>query len=55
MNKNIKRVITLAACALTVTLSACNTVEGVGKDLQAGGKGIENAADKTGDAISGKK
>jgi entericidin B len=27
-------------------LSACNTMEGVGQDVQAGGKAIEKAADK---------
>jgi predicted small secreted protein len=25
-------------------LSACNTVQGVGKDIQAGGKAVERAA-----------
>lgn len=25
-------------------LSACNTVQGVGKDIQAGGKAVEKAA-----------
>lgn len=30
--------------AVTVLLSACNTVEGVGKDVQSGGKAIERAA-----------
>jgi predicted small secreted protein len=29
-------------------LSACNTVHGVGQDLTAAGKGIENTADKVG-------
>ena len=28
-------------------ISACNTVEGAGKDVKAAGQGIENAADKT--------
>jgi len=27
-------------------LTACNTMEGVGQDVQAGGKKIENAADR---------
>lgn len=34
----------LAACAFT--LSACNTVEGVGKDVQKVGDVIEDAGDK---------
>ncbi|KAA0216757.1 MAG: entericidin, EcnA/B family [Leptolyngbya sp. PLA3] len=32
----------LSAVCLAVT--ACNTVEGVGKDIKAGGQAIENAA-----------
>ncbi len=32
--------VALLACA------ACNTTEGVGKDIKAAGKGIENAADR---------
>jgi predicted small secreted protein len=27
-------------------LAACNTMEGVGQDVQAGGRAIEKAADK---------
>ncbi len=30
--------------AVSVLLAACNTVEGVGKDIQSGGKAIEKAA-----------
>jgi entericidin B len=40
----------LMAAALAATLAflgGCNTVEGVGKDVKAGGAAIENAADKT--------
>jgi entericidin B len=33
-----------ALAALTAT--GCNTVEGMGKDLKAGGQAIEKAADK---------
>ena len=33
--------------AALLALMGCNTVEGVGKDVQSGGKAIENAADKT--------
>ena len=31
--------------ALGTTLSACNTVEGVGQDVQAGGRAVERSAD----------
>jgi len=36
--------LTVAATAL-FSLSACNTFEGFGKDVQKGGKAIEDAAD----------
>ena len=37
-----------AACVLALTLGllACNTVKGVGQDLQKAGSAIENAAKK---------
>jgi entericidin B len=38
--------VTLAA-ALAAMLSACNTVEGAGKDVKATGQAVENAADKS--------
>lgn len=31
--------------ALTAMLGACNTVEGMGQDVRAGGRAIERAAD----------
>ena len=30
--------------AVSMMLAACNSVEGVGKDIQSGGKAIEKAA-----------
>lgn len=43
----MKHLITiLAASLLSLTsLTACNTIEGVGKDLQKAGEKIEDAAD----------
>ena len=32
--------------AFAMVLSACNTMEGAGKDIQRGGEKLENAADK---------
>jgi len=45
---NTLRNVTFALAALiTVSgLSACNTVEGAGKDIKAGGTAIEREADK---------
>lgn len=42
MNKSM---LTLAAIAVTLTLSACNTIEGAGQDIQQGGHSIEKAAE----------
>ncbi|MEO6565667.1 MAG: entericidin A/B family lipoprotein [Casimicrobiaceae bacterium] len=44
----LKKLAALAALAgIVVGLSACNTVEGAGKDVKATGQAIENAADKS--------
>ena len=37
---------TLLMLAFAVSLSACNTVEGAGKDIQKGGEKIEQKADE---------
>ncbi|MDO5686107.1 MAG: entericidin A/B family lipoprotein [Neisseria sp.] len=34
----------LMACTAVVLLAGCNTVAGVGQDIQAGGSAIERAA-----------
>ena len=38
----MKKMFALIACVLAV--AACNTMEGVGKDIKKGGKAIEKAA-----------
>lgn len=38
-----------AAFLALFTLSACNTIEGVGEDLEAAGDSIENAAERNKD------
>ena len=40
--------IAFAVCALVsaLALSACNTMQGVGQDIQKGGQAIEKAASK---------
>ncbi len=40
----MKFISTLLVLAFAFTLSACNTVEGAGKDIQKGGEAIEDAA-----------
>jgi len=37
---------TLAICAVSMFLNACNTVDGAGQDIAAGGHGISHAAEK---------
>lgn len=40
----MKRLNLVLALIALQALSACNTVQGVGKDIQAGGKAVEKAA-----------
>lgn len=40
----MKRVNLLLAFTAVLFLAACNTVQGVGKDIQAGGKAVEKVA-----------
>lgn len=35
----------IAGTLLGTTLTACNTVEGMGEDVQAGGRAVERSAD----------
>ncbi|AUN29920.1 entericidin EcnAB [Niveispirillum cyanobacteriorum] len=45
MDKTMKRALILTTLALAaLSLSACNTVEGVGKDIKSAGKAIEKGA-----------
>ena len=47
MNRKIAALLSLAGFAISVlAMIGCNTVEGMGKDLKAGGQAIEKAADK---------
>ncbi len=40
----VSAILLLVAC---LSLPACNTIEGVGKDVKGGGESIENAAKST--------
>ncbi len=48
---NLRKLLGLFAAMALVTgsslLSACNTMEGAGKDIEAGGKAIQKCADIT--------
>lgn len=43
--KNLK-LLTLITL-LTISLAACNTIEGAGQDIEAGGEAIEESASET--------
>ena len=40
----MRKVLILAAAATALLVSACNTVEGVGRDVQATGAAVEETA-----------
>ena len=42
----MKRMLAVLLAMAMLPLAACNTVEGVGKDVKATGQAIENTADK---------
>ncbi|WP_298330634.1 entericidin A/B family lipoprotein [Asticcacaulis sp.] len=46
MTNKIVKMIVIAGVALAAVpaLSACNTIEGAGKDVQAGGEAVSDAA-----------
>ena len=43
----MKAIATVLAAAVLAFLAGCNTVEGMGQDVQAGGRAVERAADKS--------
>jgi predicted small secreted protein len=43
----MRKVLSLALVASAVLVSACNTVEGVGKDVKSAGSTVEKTADKS--------
>ncbi|MFO0832322.1 MAG: entericidin A/B family lipoprotein [Phycisphaerales bacterium] len=44
MKTHIRIVMVLSAFIAALAVAACNTTEGVGKDVKAAGEGIEDAA-----------
>ena len=42
----MKAIAALLTAAVLSLLAGCNTVEGLGQDVQAGGRAVERAADK---------
>lgn len=42
----LRKVLAILGAVATVMLTACNTIEGAGKDIERGGEKIQGAADK---------
>lgn len=42
----MKKLVSLLLVTFAIGLSGCNTVSGVGKDIEKGGESIQKAADK---------
>lgn len=55
MNKTLRTLATAGLLLAALALGACNTIEGAGKDLQAGGKATSDAARKVGHSMSGEQ
>jgi entericidin B len=51
----MKAITAFLAAALLSWLAGCNTMEGAGKDVQAGGRAVERAADKSNPTADPKK
>lgn len=47
--------VALLLAAAAATLSACNTVSGMGEDLSAAGRGIDQTSENTQDKMTGKQ
>jgi predicted small secreted protein len=43
----VRKALALALVAGTLLVSACNTVEGAGKDVSSAGKAVSNTAEKS--------
>lgn len=43
----VRKGLALALVASTLIVSACNTVEGAGKDVSSAGRAVSNTADKS--------
>lgn len=51
---SLKKIMGVGIGAAMIALSGCNTVEGVGKDVTAAGKGVAHVAGEVRDEVFGK-
>ena len=45
LGKTMRKILILAAAAASLLVSACNTVEGAGKDVSAAGRAVSHTAE----------
>jgi predicted small secreted protein len=50
--KTLRLLLVALAGVASIGVAGCNTVEGLGRDVSAGGEAISDTADKTQEAIS---
>jgi len=53
--KEMKTIAAILAATVLSFVAGCNTMEGAGKDVQAGGRAVERAADKSNPTADPKK
>lgn len=42
----LRKAIALACAAVAIMLAACNTIEGMGKDIERGGEKLQGSAER---------
>lgn len=42
----LRKIAAMLAAIMVLGLAACNTVKGVGQDIEKAGEGVQNAADR---------
>jgi predicted small secreted protein len=43
-SSSMRKLIVLAAAAMTVLVAGCNTIQGMGRDMQAAGQAVSSSA-----------
>lgn len=48
---DMRKILILAAAAATLAVAGCNTISGVGKDVQAAGNAVSKTADEAKEGV----
>ena len=48
MNRSFKIIVGVVLAAIIVSVGACNTTKGVGKDIENAGEGLKESAERNG-------